>query len=349
MLRNLRTKLSVCCERQAIGVGVAGLAILVLLTAVQLTDRYKIKEEVRPYIGDGYTDKATVLGAMSYMYDNVPYDYGTKPFSLLDLPITRPLRPTALQVMHYGGKCSYRARAFVVILDAFGVKAEKRILCNEDGEPFHVVAVAHTDKGDYVVDLMFDILYDNDDGSPIPIDQITTDVITREKNEAINIYRSQHAADYEVEKWHFANHQSFDWTKPGFRHIKPALDLVLAPETIKNMHRSVVFEEPAALAGAIVSAINLALIVALFALSRVLAWRPRSVIDDQEQDLPESCNAEAADYDAGVFRNSCDDDAVLVCGPCEEPSRIFGPVQTDGQGPYRGRVQPPGSGLPYNR
>ncbi|MCB0360635.1 MAG: hypothetical protein KDD44_13400, partial [Bdellovibrionales bacterium] len=79
------------------------------------------------------------------------------------------LRPSAKAVLEHGGDCAYRARAFIVLLDRAGVTAGKVALLNDRGEAVHAVALVDTERGQYVVDLLYNFVHEDEGGNPVPL------------------------------------------------------------------------------------------------------------------------------------------------------------------------------------
>lgn len=207
------------------------------------------------------------------------------------LPVFAPLRPTACQIIDEGGDCAYKARAFIVLLDKLGIEASKLCLYDDEGVPQHAVARVSTERGDYVVDLLFGIVFDHDDGSPMAVEEIAESlptVIERERGRG-----NSRVERYPLETYSYNDVATINWEKgPLWRAAYRGLSLLLGEERVARMPRPYLSEEPALM----VIVASLAGVVLLLGagpvarlLRRVFRRRPRRATGSEPEQDPGSC------------------------------------------------------------
>ncbi len=75
------------------------------------------------------------------------------------LPLFRPLRPTARQVIEGGGDCADRSRLLIALLRLRGIHGSKWALYNARGESVHAVVEADVESGKMVADPLFGLWF----------------------------------------------------------------------------------------------------------------------------------------------------------------------------------------------
>jgi hypothetical protein len=91
------------------------------------------------------------------------------------LPVFRPLRPTARQVMEDGGDCADRSRLLIALLHLRGIKGSKWALYNAKGESVHAVVEANVETGKMVADPLFGLWFPKPQGGYYDIHELKKD------------------------------------------------------------------------------------------------------------------------------------------------------------------------------
>jgi hypothetical protein len=163
------------------------------------------------------------------------------------LPIFRPLKPTALQIIRGGGDCAYKARAFIVLLKHLGVQATKIALHDAAGRPVHAVAVADTPQGRVVVDLLYGIVYTDRDGSPIPLEELA--INPSRMNEVLDreIARGNvRAARYPRDRYGYYDVRTMNWDKSwATAALHKMMGGIFGQDHVNRWRRPQCAEEPA--------------------------------------------------------------------------------------------------------
>jgi Transglutaminase-like superfamily len=149
---------------------VCGLALINLWGAIVFLNE---SSELRTVAATVTSGSSSPSEEMRKLVEFVAHDVrsGRPKVSFL-LPCFERLRPTALQVLRHGGDCSYKTRAFIVLTRKRGIHARKVALHNPEGEAVHAVAVAETERGSYIVDLLYGIVFEHADGTPISLEEL---------------------------------------------------------------------------------------------------------------------------------------------------------------------------------
>lgn len=190
------------------------------------------------------------------------------------LPVFAPLKPSACQVIDGGGDCAFRARAFIVLMRTLDVHASKLCLHDAKGVPRHAVAIVDTAQGPLIVDLLFGIIYRHDDGTPMTVDYIAEH---HEKIVKEHIRRGNTRAEkYPFERYPYDRVTTINWEKSfAWRSLRSLLGLFMSEESIHNIPRPYVAEEPALM---IVIASGLAVFVLLLPIFTVRIVRRLALI-----------------------------------------------------------------------
>jgi hypothetical protein len=229
---------------------VAGLIALVVLDVAALAVYVRDTKELAAIAARVSADAATPSEKMRKLADYVAHDVKPgRPDKYLLLPIFKPLRPTAMQVIQYGGDCSYKARAFIVLARRLGISAHKVALHDPKGEPVHAVAVVDTERGEYVVDLLYGIIYDNADGTPIPLSDLQKDPELLASVIAERVRQgSLREGKYPLDKYVYSDVKSFNWKQNAlasacYRGLAP----LVGSERLDRLPRPYFESEPALL------------------------------------------------------------------------------------------------------
>jgi hypothetical protein len=160
------------------------------------------------------------------------------------LPVFRALKPTALQVLRGGGDCAYRARALIVILDMFGVHAQKLAL--SDGEaPVPAVAEVETERGVYVVDVLYGVIHEEENGDPIPLTRLADPDVLAASLARARAKGNTVVAAYD-ERYQFRDPRTFNWEKSRVtRWAYGVFVRLLGEDRATRLGRPPLFEEPA--------------------------------------------------------------------------------------------------------
>jgi len=237
--------------RRWYGAGVViALIVLVVLDIAALTVYFRDTKELAAIAERVSADATTPSEKMRKLADYVAHDVKPgRPDKYLLLPIFKPLRPTAMQVIQSGGDCSYKARAFIVLARRLGIAAHKVALHDPKGEPVHAVAVVDTERGEYVVDLLYGIIYDNADGTPIPLSDLQKDPDLLASVIAERVRQgSLREGKYPLEKYVYSDVKSYNWKQNAlasacYRGLTP----LVGSETLDRLPRPYFESEPALL------------------------------------------------------------------------------------------------------
>jgi len=193
--------------------------------------------------GSATSDSEKMRGVMKHIVETVPNRSDDRYFLL---PVFRPLRPTALQVLEGGGSCAYKARAFIVLLRHLDVNASKFALYDGD-KPVHAVAVAKTERGDYVVDLLYGVIYQHEDGSPIPLATLEQEpILVRQVLEREAAGGNPHVQYYPRDRYVYENVKSINWHKNAATSaVYSVLTSLSSEEAIDRAPRPYLSEQPA--------------------------------------------------------------------------------------------------------
>lgn len=227
---------------------IPALLILVIFDIVVLAAHYRETRQVAELankltVGQALPSEKT-RSLTRHLLQEVP---NGRPDHYFLSPVFRPLKPTALQVLQHGGDCAYKARALIVMLHELQIPASKLALHDDRGHPVHAVVQVETERGPMIVDALYGIVYDDQEGAPIPLADL-------EKNEsvlrdALEIEISQgndRAARYPVEKYGYQDVKTINWQKSApWKIAHRLLSMVYASETIDNFPRPYLAEVPA--------------------------------------------------------------------------------------------------------
>lgn len=229
---------------------IAAMILLAVLDIAALTVYIRDTRELAAIAERVTTGAITTSEKMRKLADYVSHEVRPgRPDKYLLLPLFRPLRPTAMQVIQHGGDCSYKARAFIVLARRLGIAAHKVALHDSKGEPVHAVAVVETERGEYVVDLLYGIVYDNPDGSPIPLSELQRDPdllanVIGERVENGQLRKGQ----YPLEKYVYSDVKSYNWKQNAFASAcYRGLTPLVGAERLDRLPRPYFESEPALL------------------------------------------------------------------------------------------------------
>ncbi|MHC4959957.1 MAG: hypothetical protein ACYTGN_16460 [Planctomycetota bacterium] len=225
-----------------------GVAICVLLAVVSFVrwrvDLGAIRERVGDAIAADATASEKMRQAMAYFDTDVGHDW-TEDYYLL--PVFGFMKPTARQVMEGpGGDCAYRARAYIVVLSQYGVEASKRAVYNADGRPVHAVVEVQTERGPYIADLLYDLIHEQDNGDPVPLETLKREAGLRDSLERATKRGHPSAARYPLPQYAFAEVRAINWEQSApMKAMFAMLSVVMGEETVRNLPRPYLAEEPA--------------------------------------------------------------------------------------------------------
>lgn len=251
----------------------AGLLLSISLASFVLWQRdlHEIRTIVQGKIDASKTPNQIVLDARNFLRDEV--GYGT-PDSYFMLPVFRFMKPTALQVIHSGGDCAFRARAFIVVLAQFGIEARKLALYNRDGVPVHAVAEVYVDGGPYYVDLLYNFAHVDSAGRPLTLAELSNDEVLRASVARAVSEGNERAARYPLSEYTFGDVRSINWDKSAVtKAAYAALSTVVGEERARWLPRPYLTEEPALMVIVISAGAASCLLVLIWGLHRA---RPRA-------------------------------------------------------------------------
>lgn len=165
-------------------------------------------------------------------------------------PILDFLRPSALEIIRHGGDCGFRARAFIVLLHGLGINSSKLALYNEAGEAVHAVVRVETERGTYVVDLLYNILHEDQFGKPISLKELSKPKVLRASVQRSIDSGNLLAKEYSFEEYTYQDVRSIDWNRNILTRIAyPAAIYLFGIEKVRNAPRPYFFEEPGLMLG----------------------------------------------------------------------------------------------------
>jgi hypothetical protein len=218
-------------------------ALLMALTTTALVhslqDRAEIRELVAKVLPQNAPPSVLMRDALRYIERNVPNVYPDEYYLL------RAFKPTALQVLHGGGDCAYRARALIVMLDLHGVEASKRAVYDASGRPVHAVVEVQTERGSYVVDPLYHIVHEYEDGGPIPRQALRgRATLAASIGHAVE-QGNENASTYPIDRYALADTSTINWQKSWiWRATFTVLTTVLSKEDAREVPRPYLSEEP---------------------------------------------------------------------------------------------------------
>jgi hypothetical protein len=194
--------------------GVVGLCVLASVSLVKWRhDLREIRRIVGPSIGQNAAPDDIIFRARAFLRDSVGYRQNNSYFLL---PIFRFMRPTALQVIREGGDCADRARAFIVILNLFDIRARKLALYDSSGQSVHAVAKVWTKRGPYYIDLLYNIAHEDANGNPLSLADLANESVLRASIQRAIAEGNTRAAGYPINDYNFANVHTLNWEKSAF-------------------------------------------------------------------------------------------------------------------------------------
>lgn len=182
-------------------------------------------------------------------------------------PMFSFLRPTALQVFESGGDCGYLSRALVVTLQQFGITASKRTVFYH-GAPSHVIVVAETKQGNYVADPLFGVVYEDEHGGPLSLQELRKSaVLHKAMRRAVRRGESYRGARY-PHQYYLRDVRTVDWRRSkwlytAYRFVEHSVGRA----NVNSIRRPYFLEEPALM----VAALGLAAAVSLSCAGRMLS------------------------------------------------------------------------------
>ncbi|HLJ11276.1 MAG TPA: hypothetical protein VKU82_08805, partial [Planctomycetaceae bacterium] len=201
----------------------------------------RIAKEITRGCGNSHEKLEALL---RYMAFDVPAENNHSYFLL---PVFRVLRPTPLQIIQQGGDCSYKSRALNVMLRRRGISAERYGLHLPSGEGVHAVTLVHTKRGDYIVDVLFGIIFMHEDGSPITFDEMmhNHDLLVKTISREI-ANGNPKAAKYPLSRYIYSdvrtiNLEQYRWTAA----IRRVLISIFGKDAIDLFPRPKIMSEPA--------------------------------------------------------------------------------------------------------
>lgn len=224
-------------------------------------DLAEIRRIVAPSIDESAHPNKIVSQVRTFMRDSVGYHPHDSYFLL---PIFRFMRPTALQVVRQGGDCADRARAFIVILNLFDIKARKLALYDADGRSVHAVAKVWTGRKPYYVDLLYNIAHKDAGGHLFSLAELANERILRTSIQRAVAAGNARAASYPIEEYNFENVHTLNWEKSIFtRIIYRILVQTLGENGAKTLPRPYLSEEPALMVIALATGASILIIMAM--------------------------------------------------------------------------------------
>jgi hypothetical protein len=197
------------------------------------------------------------------------------------LPIFRPLRPTARQVIEDGGDCADRSRLLIALLRLRGIHGSKWALYNARGESVHAVVEAEVESGKMVADPLFGLWFPKPQAGFYDIHELKQNpAILPSRVAELRALGIQPGVDrlqlYPLNEYIYANARSINWNKNAvLRGIYSVLHGILG-ERAGELGRPGFVEEPPLMVIYAMAALEFVVLVTWFLLakrSRKLALR----------------------------------------------------------------------------
>lgn len=254
---------------------VVGLLLMSALDVAALRVYWSETAQIQALVGRLVASDTPPVVAMRkltrFLVEDIPNE---RPDVYFLAPVFERLRPTAWQVVEHGGDCAYKARALIVMMRQLGVSASKVALYDRSGTPVHAAAVVDTDQGDYVVDLKYGIVYDDERGAPIALKDLATkpDVfyaaLDREVAEGNAL-----VAEYPRTRYVYSDVRTINWHESWpMATAYAVLVSAFGQDAINGLTRPYIAEEPAFLVLALSGGLKLVLVATVM----VLSFRRRS-------------------------------------------------------------------------
>ncbi len=242
--RAIRSTLWRAYHGLALGFVTLVLAVSFWSIRVYRQENLEIKRRVEHLTVRGESESATMRRVARYVIENVP---SRRVDAYFLLPCFRMLKPTALQILEGGGDCAYKARAFIVMLKHASIDAHKLALHDDSNVPVHAVAVAETERGRYIVDLHYGIIFENERHNPIALQSLMTDprclhnVVQREIAGG-----NARAAAYDLDRYNYRTARTINWEKTWLSaRAREVLSAVIGRPAVDRLPRPYLAEEPA--------------------------------------------------------------------------------------------------------
>ncbi len=246
-----------------------------LLAAVSLwsyrADTNEIRSQIGSSINESTPPSVRMRQALGFMAERVVHG---APKGYYLLPLFESLRPTPLQVMTHGGDCASRGRAFIAILHAVGVEATKLAMYDETGKSVHAVVRVTTERGPYIVDLLYDIIHEDAQGDPIPLTRLADPAVLADSvKRAVNA-GNEWATDYPLDVYGYHEVRTINWEKSALmRAAFRVMAMLVGEGEARSFRRPYLAEEPALMAACAGGAASFA---CLAILGLDFLWRRRS-------------------------------------------------------------------------
>ncbi len=241
-------------------------------TAKYLEDGAAIEAEARALTTEAKTDVEKLEKIVDRVSFGLPPGH---PDVYFLAPVFRFMKPTARQVLTHGGDCAYKARASIVMLDKLDISASKLVLHHpETKDPVHAVAQVDTDRGEYVVDLLFGVIYRDEAGDPIPLDALNADPALRDVVLDRELAKGNElVGGYPRDRYVYGYTRSINWDKNPLMAALYSVMAALSSETaVDGIERPYLVEEPALMVLSASAAAKLGWIGLIVA---ALLWRRR--------------------------------------------------------------------------
>ena len=189
------------------------------------------------------------------------------------LPIFRPLRPTARQVIEDGGDCADRSRLLIALLRLRGIHSSKWALYNARGESVHAVVEADVESGKMVADPLFGLWFPKPQSGFYSIHELKLDpTILPNRVAELRAQGIQPGVDrlqlYPLSEYVYANARTINWNKnSALRGIYSVLHGVLG-ERASELGRPGFSEEPPLMVIYVTAALEFAVLLAWFLIAR---------------------------------------------------------------------------------
>lgn len=170
--------------------------------------------------------------------------------SYLVLPVFKPLRPTARQVVEKGGDCADRSRLLVRLAELRGIDGSKWALYSADQQPRHAVVEVQTESGPMVVDPLFGLWFPRTDDGYYGIEELQDDesILLDRIGQLMDLGEQPGANKleyYPVDLYTYAHARTINWDKSIFMRSAYRVTRTMVGDRVRTLARPTIVEKPA--------------------------------------------------------------------------------------------------------
>jgi hypothetical protein len=189
------------------------------------------------------------------------------------LPVFRPLRPTARQVIEDGGDCADRSRLLIALLRLRGIHGSKWALYNARGESVHAVVEAEVESGRMVADPLFGLWFPKSQAGFYDIHELKQDPkILATRVADLRAQGIQPGVDrlelYPLNEYVYTNARTINWNKNALLRAAYSVLHAILGERAGELGRPGFAEEPPLMVIYGMTALEFVVVLAWFLLAK---------------------------------------------------------------------------------